>query len=714
MRRAWTLFVLAAAMGSGCSLDLSSNESYCTSAADCGAGRTCRLFAGRDDGLCVAIDAGADAGMDARVPDPDAGPSCEDGAPCYFGPEGTEDVGVCAGGTISCRDGVASCVGQVLPTADDACDGIDQDCDAAFDEGAPATGLCTIAQPGVCAMGERRCDAGQYRCRPMLEAMPELCDGEDDDCDAVTDEDADVACFTGADGCDETAGVFSCTGLCRAGRQVCVDGSLAVDCVGEIVPASAEVCAGAGETAYDEDCDGQVDEGCDCGGRTEQPCYPGPEEAAGQGACALVTQSCEGTTWGACASAVLPTAETCDPGSLDVDEDCNGVVDDVQGLGAACLDESAMGVCRRGALACMDGDLACVTPSPASNESSCDMRDDDCDGLVDEDFDLNTRADHCGACGVACQPGRQCCGGVCVDPQTDEASCGSCGVPCGEGTTCCGGACTDLDSDVVHCGACGNACTGEEICCGGECVDTRSDLAHCGECDAACTGTGEACCNGACADAGSTACTTCAVDCLEPTGTCCGPSCVDVDRDASHCGDCDRGCLEGEVCCGPAADPCVTLADDEANCGACGTTCEDPADTCCDGGCVDTDTDVAHCGACGNPCAEGETCCGGVCANLETDPERCGACDAVDCPATQMCASGHCCPSGQTWCGSDEEGFCVDTSSSQTNCGGCGITCGGSQTCCSGGCVNLLNSNQHCGMCGRACPCLLGGCVGGG
>ncbi|MCC7537082.1 MAG: hypothetical protein IT379_12750 [Deltaproteobacteria bacterium] len=45
---------------------------------------------------------------------------------------------------------------------------------------------------------------------------------------------------------------------------------------------------------------------------------------------------------------------------------------------------------------------------------ACNMRDDDCDGMVDEDFDL-TSADHCGACNAACRGmGRVCCpDGVC-------------------------------------------------------------------------------------------------------------------------------------------------------------------------------------------------------------------------------------------------------------------------------------------------------------
>ena len=45
---------------------------------------------------------------------------------------------------------------------------------------------------------------------------------------------------------------------------------------------------------------------------------------------------------------------------------------------------------------------------------TCNDADDDCDGMVDEDFDLMTDTQNCGSCGNACG-GRNnmCCGGSC-------------------------------------------------------------------------------------------------------------------------------------------------------------------------------------------------------------------------------------------------------------------------------------------------------------
>jgi hypothetical protein len=49
----------------------------------------------------------------------------------------------------------------------------------------------------------------------------------------------------------------------------------------------------------------------------------------------------------------------------------------------------------------------------------CNDRDDDCDGLVDEDFDFDTDEAHCGWCGRACSGARsKCCSGRCRFPSS--------------------------------------------------------------------------------------------------------------------------------------------------------------------------------------------------------------------------------------------------------------------------------------------------------
>jgi Tol biopolymer transport system component len=76
----------------------------------------------------------------------DNGCDCNDGdsRPCYGGPDGTEGVGECKGGTQECTGGSwGSCEGQVLPEAENCTDSKDNDCDgltdAADSEDCPAT-----------------------------------------------------------------------------------------------------------------------------------------------------------------------------------------------------------------------------------------------------------------------------------------------------------------------------------------------------------------------------------------------------------------------------------------------------------------------------------------------------------------------------------------------------------------------------------------------
>jgi hypothetical protein len=127
----------------------------------------------------------------------------------------------------------------------------------------------------------------------------------------------------------------------------------------------------------------------------------------------------------------------------------------------------------------------------------------------------------------------------CIDVQTDRENCGTVGNRCAGTETCTDGMC-----------ACGGVMCGEGTqCCGGgagaTCIGTESDAANCGGCGVAC-GAGEVCEASMCV-------TPCGEDFCEP----------------------QTMTSLGELCC---ADVCVP--QDSANCGGCGTVCDDPEEPC--------------------------------------------------------------------------------------------------------------------------------------
>ena len=158
-------------------------------------------------------------------------------------------VGACAAeGVISCS--TRACTRGCLvdscepgePSAE-TCNGIDDDCDGATDEGiAPVATACGV---GACAArGELACQGGQLvdSCEPGAPAG-EQCNAQDDDCDGDTDE--GIAAVPTE--CGE--------GTCAArGEIVCVDGDVIDTCLPEVP--EPETC-----NEHDDDCDGEIDEG---------------------------------------------------------------------------------------------------------------------------------------------------------------------------------------------------------------------------------------------------------------------------------------------------------------------------------------------------------------------------------------------------------------------------------------------------------------------
>lgn len=140
------------------------------------------------------------------------------------------------------------------------------------------------------------------------------------------------------------------------------------------VEASDEVCDGA----LDEDCDGAVDEGCACVNGAERVC------GESEGACVQGIETCTAGAWGLCVGAIEPATEVCD-GSID--EDCDGNIDEgcacVNGTDRPCGENE--GACVQGVETCAAGAWSACEGAVGPAMEVCDgSTDEDCDGLIDE------------------------------------------------------------------------------------------------------------------------------------------------------------------------------------------------------------------------------------------------------------------------------------------------------------------------------------------
>ena len=64
------------------------------------------------------------------------------------------------------------------------CDGYDNDCDDIIDEDPILEANCVTETPGICAVGTQLClPGGELTCVPNERPTIELCDGLDNDCD---------------------------------------------------------------------------------------------------------------------------------------------------------------------------------------------------------------------------------------------------------------------------------------------------------------------------------------------------------------------------------------------------------------------------------------------------------------------------------------------------------------------------------------------------
>ncbi len=243
-----------------------------------------------------------DGSVGDAMADADADRECAPGTvlACGMG------LGRCRFGARSCgADGTwGRCLGEIGPV-DETCNGADDDCDGAVDEGLVRECGDVV---GRCAPGESICEDGHWSaCEGGVAPRAETCEGTDEDCDGTVDEAFESTPCGDAEGC-------------VVPHTECVGGE--VVCVGEA--RREEVCDG-----LDNDCDDRVDEGLeedrdgdgltDCVERTAGLDPLDPTDAAADpdhDGVSTAEEIAVGTPWWPVLSLVdVPTA---DPGILEV------------------------------------------------------------------------------------------------------------------------------------------------------------------------------------------------------------------------------------------------------------------------------------------------------------------------------------------------------------------------------------------------------------
>ena len=156
-----------------------------------------------------------------------------------------------------------------FPGNPEVCDGKDNDCDIEVDEDFPDKGSICTEGIGECKRdGNFICtsDGSGTECNAVPGSpSDEVCDGKDNDCDDLIDEDINRSC--GSD-----------TGECQSGTQTCDNGQWG-ECVDEIGP--AEDPEATCDDGLDNDCDGLTDcEDSDCCDDLCQDTYIEPDPNA--------------------------------------------------------------------------------------------------------------------------------------------------------------------------------------------------------------------------------------------------------------------------------------------------------------------------------------------------------------------------------------------------------------------------------------------------
>jgi hypothetical protein len=480
----------------------------------------------------VEVCDGADNNCDGNVDEfnPGGGVACNTGL-----------YGACAVGLSDCNNGVLLCVQTTFPQVE-TCNGVDDNCDGTADEGlqitsfrdadgdgygTPYASVCGCSVPAGFVLNALDCNDADASFKP---GAPELCDGLDNDCNGVIDDGLNMpnaTFYADADGDgygDPTRTVLACApppGFVANGGD-CDDLDPSVN------PGAAELCDG-----LDNNCNGQIDEGAalsfyvdvdhdgygdpahavtscvqppgyvanasDCDDH-DANVHPGaPEVCNGrddncdgnidEGVSATFWADVDGdgygdplTTTQACAkpAGFVTNNLDCDdtvgsvhPGAVEScngrDDNCDGKVDEGNPGGGAACSTGQPGICAAGLTACSAGAVTCVALS-APQPETCDGLDNDCDGVVDNGNPGAGQSCNTGKLGVcaqgvtACAQGSLACNqAVFASPEVCDGLDNDCDGSVDNGSPGAGQSCSTGKLGVCAAGT--TACSGGAVSC---------------------------------------------------------------------------------------------------------------------------------------------------------------------------------------------------------------------------------------------------------